>query len=318
MDDGGSVATKDDHRSVYQYDFFISYTHGDQAWAEWIAWHLEAAVRSPGRRLQVLLQAWDFVPGTNWVVKMQEGAQQAERVMPVLSPRYLADSRFGASEWQAIWRADPDGAQRRTVPVRVADCEPPGLLGGIVYIDLVGVDEPTATEKLLAGIQGTLTGRSKPEGKPRWPGDALAPPVPTSAHSKAARARPEGPGQGDDPSVTVLHLSDLRFGAHHAFGSNGLTQAHQAHVPLLGRLHDDLAHLAKTEGLHPDLVVATGDLTETGASAEFNQMGKFLTALAEKLHLGRNRFAVIPGDRDVNKKKCHSYFLDMEAEGADP
>jgi hypothetical protein len=33
-------------------DFFISYTHNDQRWAEWIAWYLEEA----GYR--TLLQAW--------------------------------------------------------------------------------------------------------------------------------------------------------------------------------------------------------------------------------------------------------------------
>ena len=39
--------------------FFISYTAVDRAWAEWIAWQLEAA----GHR--VVVQAWDFRPGEN-------------------------------------------------------------------------------------------------------------------------------------------------------------------------------------------------------------------------------------------------------------
>jgi hypothetical protein len=39
---------------------FISYTLTDQQWAEWIAWVLE---EEGGYR--VLVQAWDFVPGTN-------------------------------------------------------------------------------------------------------------------------------------------------------------------------------------------------------------------------------------------------------------
>ena len=37
-------------------DFFISYTSADRAWAEWIAWQLEAA------GFTTLLQAWDFRP----------------------------------------------------------------------------------------------------------------------------------------------------------------------------------------------------------------------------------------------------------------
>jgi hypothetical protein len=40
-------------------DFFVSYTQADRHWAEWIAWVLE----EDGYR--VLIQAWDFVPGSN-------------------------------------------------------------------------------------------------------------------------------------------------------------------------------------------------------------------------------------------------------------
>ena len=42
-------------------DFFISYTQADRAWAEWMAWVLE----EDGHK--VLIQAWDFVPGSNWI-----------------------------------------------------------------------------------------------------------------------------------------------------------------------------------------------------------------------------------------------------------
>ena len=48
------------------WDFFVSYTQADRAWAEWIAWQLEDS----GRR--VLIQAWDMAPGSNWVDRMQE------------------------------------------------------------------------------------------------------------------------------------------------------------------------------------------------------------------------------------------------------
>ncbi len=41
-------------------DFFVSYTSPDRAWAEWIAWQLEA------EGYQVVVQAWDFTPGRDW------------------------------------------------------------------------------------------------------------------------------------------------------------------------------------------------------------------------------------------------------------
>jgi hypothetical protein len=47
------------HHAAATFDFFVSYTQADKAWAEWIAWELE----EHGER--VLIQAWDFVPGSN-------------------------------------------------------------------------------------------------------------------------------------------------------------------------------------------------------------------------------------------------------------
>lgn len=61
------------------WDFFVSYAQADVAWAEWIAWQLEAG----GYR--VLLQAWDMVAGANWVHRVHEGLARATRVVAVLS-----------------------------------------------------------------------------------------------------------------------------------------------------------------------------------------------------------------------------------------
>lgn len=80
------------------WDFFISYTQADREWAEWIAWVLEDDGHS------VLLQAWDFVPGRNWIHGMHEGASQARHTIAVLSPDYLS-SEYGTAEWQAAWAA---------------------------------------------------------------------------------------------------------------------------------------------------------------------------------------------------------------------
>jgi TIR domain len=50
-------------------DFFISYNGADKAWAEWIAWQLEE------KGFSTILQAWDFRPGANFVLKMQEASE---------------------------------------------------------------------------------------------------------------------------------------------------------------------------------------------------------------------------------------------------
>ena len=106
------------------WDFFVSYTQADRGWAEWIAWVLEE------HGYRVLIQAWDFVPGSNWIERMQDGTRDAARTVAVLSPNYL-ESVYGGAEWQAAWAQDPAGRDRRLLVVRVRECERPGLLAGV-------------------------------------------------------------------------------------------------------------------------------------------------------------------------------------------
>ena len=140
-------------------NFFISYAQVDRPWAEWIAWKLEAAGYT------TVIQAWDFRPGHSFVQEMDAATKTAQRTIAVLSPDYF-QSRFTPAEWQTAFRRDPNGAQRLLVPVRVRACDVEGLLGGIVYIDLVDVDENAARERLLAGVQRE---RAKPTRAPRFP-----------------------------------------------------------------------------------------------------------------------------------------------------
>jgi hypothetical protein len=61
-------------------DFFVSYTSADRAWAEWIAWQLEA------EGYQVVVQAWDFCPGRDWIHEMQPANRvHASRLCRLLS-----------------------------------------------------------------------------------------------------------------------------------------------------------------------------------------------------------------------------------------
>ncbi|WP_322753832.1 pentapeptide repeat-containing protein [Frankia sp. Cas3] len=313
MVDGGGVTDTPASDDGGRYDFFVSYTGVDAAWAEWIAWQLEAQVRFGERRAQVFLQAWDLVPGTDWAASMHRTLPASARVVPVLSPTYLTDSRYGNAEWLAIWPDDPEGLKRRIVPVVVAPCKPTGLLATINSINLVGRDEAAASDTLLAGITASVEGRAKPTVAPQFPG-----PDGRAARGAGQPAFP-GPGSaGGQPAVTVLHISDTQFGAHHIFGRAGLTEADRARSSLFGRLHDDLRDRAEIDGLRPDLVVITGDLTETGAKVEFDQAHDFLVALAESLELDRNRFVLIPGNHDVNRLLCQAYFLQCEAANETP
>jgi len=140
-------------------DFFVSFTGADRQWASWIAWELEQA------GLQVTFQDWDFGPSTNFVLEMDRALKTCRRVLPVLSNRFF-ESRFAAAEWSSAFVADPAGEKGRLLPVRVEACEPAGLLGPIVYVDLVGVPEEAARERLL---QAALERSRRPAQKPQFP-----------------------------------------------------------------------------------------------------------------------------------------------------
>jgi len=144
---------------LIQRDFFISYTSADARWAEWIAWHLEEAGYS------VILQAWDFRPGANFVSEMERAISNVKRTIAVLSPQYL-NALYTQPEWAAAFRRDPKGEQGILVPVRIQECELTGLLGQIIYVDLVGRDEVSAAKSLLAGVRHE---RAKPELAPAFP-----------------------------------------------------------------------------------------------------------------------------------------------------
>jgi tetratricopeptide (TPR) repeat protein len=147
-------------------DFFISYNKADQAWAEWIAWQLEA------EGYNTVLQAWDFLPGSNFVLDMDQAAKTARRTIVLLSPDYLVSS-FTRSEWAAAFAQDPTGAQGKLLPIRVRACTLSGLLAQLVYIDLVDLDEPLAQAALRAELTHT---RLRPTTAPNYPGSVMSTP----------------------------------------------------------------------------------------------------------------------------------------------
>jgi tetratricopeptide (TPR) repeat protein len=148
----------------------VSYTQADRAWAEWIAWLLE----EDGSR--VLVQAWDMVAGSNWISRMDEGVARAARTVAVVSPDYLS-SVYGSAEWQAAWVTDPQGQHRKLITIRIRGDRPPGLLTGVVGIDLMGLSEAAARRRLRDDIAAAVRGRAKPGAPPPFPLTLRAVPV---------------------------------------------------------------------------------------------------------------------------------------------
>lgn len=158
---------------------FISYTSTDKSWAEWIAWHLE----EDGH--QVTIQAWDFLAGTNFVIKMQEAINDSDITIAVLSKEYLTKP-YATAEWAATFAQDPNGQLRRLLPVRIDDVKPTGLLAPVVYLDLFQCeDEPSAIALLIGEVDSN---RKKPNTAPAFPQSKvqrqLPPPFPNHLGSE--------------------------------------------------------------------------------------------------------------------------------------
>lgn len=203
-------------------DFFVSYTSADKTWAEWIAWKLEGAGYS------VVIQAWDFRPGENFVVEMQIAAAEAERTLLVLSDDYLK-SAFGRSEWAAAFAQDPTGASGRVVPVRVKPCEPDGLLRAIIFIDLVGLSDEDARTRLLEGVDPD---RAKPEKEPVFPGGGAAPVFPGPQPIVTPTVDDDGPVQPVPAAWSLLRQVGAGAAglAVLALGSGALAEASYARL----------------------------------------------------------------------------------------
>lgn len=172
-------------------DFFVSYNSADREWAEWIGWTLEEAGYS------VAIQAWDFRPGGNFVLEMQRQATGTARTIAVVSEAYL-NAEFTQPEWAAAFKRDPQGRERTLIPVRVEACRPTGLLGPMIYVDLVGLGEADARAALVEGLRP----RVKPARAP-FPGSRQqqVPPLerPDQAGERAVPEHVPFPGAAGGP-----------------------------------------------------------------------------------------------------------------------
>ena len=223
------------------YDFFISYTGKDKAWAEWIAWTLE------DKGYKTLIQAWDFKAASNFVAKMQEGAVESVRTIAVLSPEYFK-SAFTQPEWYVAFASDPKSEQGKLIPVRVVDFVPPGYFSTIAHIDLAGVEEAAAQEKLVKSIGSIVDGtRLKPATPPAFPG---------SPAQGASAARPAFPGT----AVQRKPLHNLPFSPNPSFTGR---------ERLLEKLQKALHHQTAAAITQPQAVHGLGGVGKTQLAVQY-------------------------------------------------
>lgn len=153
-------------RSAEKKDFFISYTAADEGWAEWIASQLEDAGYT------VVIQAWDFLAGGDFVLEMDKALRECEQMIAILSQAYF-ESAFARREWSAGLGKDPAGERGTVLPVRIEQFETAGLARTSTFVDLVDLSEFEAKRKLLDEVGARQAGRRKPISPPPFPGERV-------------------------------------------------------------------------------------------------------------------------------------------------
>ncbi|WP_222271005.1 FxSxx-COOH system tetratricopeptide repeat protein [Modestobacter marinus] len=143
-------------------DFFISHAGRDTAWAEWLAWQLQEAGYA------VELDVWDWVPGQDFVARMEAALERADRLLAVCTEAYFS-SAFGGAELRAAF-AGSAAEEGRIVPVLVEPVTLPSLYAPLIHLDLTDLDEAAAAARLRAQLAG-----GRPTNAPPFPRAGLAP-----------------------------------------------------------------------------------------------------------------------------------------------
>ena len=99
------------------------------------------------------LDARDWVAGDNFVIRMHEAIERADRVVALLSHAYFELSRYTTQEWAAVI-ADRE-RPGRLVPLRVERVRLPGLFTTLIVRDLFDLPQDSARQVLLGAVAGT-------------------------------------------------------------------------------------------------------------------------------------------------------------------
>jgi hypothetical protein len=141
-------------------DFFISYNRHDKQWSEWIAWTLEEA----GKR-----SLWKYETFNRWQLCAVYGqsVQEAKQTIAFFLNTFSKQTMCAPNGQRRLLKtagttAHPHSSEGGRV------CAQKGLLKQLVYVDLVGVAEAEAKQRLLDGLKE----RAKPDQAPSFPGTA--------------------------------------------------------------------------------------------------------------------------------------------------
>jgi tetratricopeptide (TPR) repeat protein len=132
-----------------KYDFFVSRRGSAATVAQEVADVLESGGYTS------FSQDYDIGHGANFVAEIHKALKGCQHFIALLTHDY-DESTYTQAEWTNFYKAavESNGA-RRFIVIRIEACDPPGLLAGIVFADLVGVHDPRERQKrILAAAAG--------------------------------------------------------------------------------------------------------------------------------------------------------------------
>lgn len=154
-------------------DIFVSYTSDDRDWAFWIGQELLKLGHAAH------LHDWEISAGGNIMAWMDERQQKANRVLCVVSGRYLEQPYSALERHGAQWAA-VSNRPNFLLPVYVEPCEAPPLFAPLKRCDLHGLNEDDARAQFAT----FMTPAAPPAGPVTFPGtakpSAVAPMIPVA------------------------------------------------------------------------------------------------------------------------------------------
>ncbi len=202
-------------------------------------------------------------------------------VVAVLSRNYLS-SRYGRMEWQAALRADPDNPSNKLVTIRLEDCP---ARRAAVHDHLGGPggrDRSRARQGAAARPGQAGAGRAGPSPRraPAFPTGSDLPAATADAAAPAAAADAHPPQSGERAEVPARRRRRTPGATRSACctwpgpGSGGGCRTRASRSRRRGHPGPDLGRpdrLYDRGTPRPDLMVVTGDLTESGSLREFGR-----------------------------------------------
>lgn len=136
---------------TFAYDVFLSYSSKDKETVHALAERL----KKDG--LHVWLDVWVIHPGDLIPLKIQHGLEQSRILLMCMSPAYF-DSDWGMLEHHTLLFRDPTNAQRRFIPLLIADCTRPDIIAHYAYIDWRTPSDEAYKMVLAACREGNMEG----------------------------------------------------------------------------------------------------------------------------------------------------------------